>query len=215
MIMNKKEKMAAFANDLYSIEITGRSIHVTQAMKDYAIEKISKIDRFTDRIIDVHVIMDVQKLEHRCEIILKVNNLKIKSQGDSTDMYASIDEAVKRMERQVKKYLSKLHDHFSNAREEKKMQIDIITPATDDDVVYSINNEIEVNHDHVIMETYKPHKVVKQKTKPLKTLTIDEAVTKMDLSLDNFLIFRNEKTRQVQVVYRRKDGNYGVISLEG
>lgn len=213
--MNKKERMAAFANEVYSIEITGRSIQVSQPMKDYAIDKISKIDRFTDRVIDVHVIMDVQKLNHRCEIILKVNNIKIRSQADSTDMYASIDEAVKKMESQLKKYLSKIHNHFSGVREEQKMKIDVITPVTDEDVVYSINEENALNHDKKLLDTYKPHKVVKQKAKALKTLTIDEAVVKMDLSLDHFMIFRNEKTRALQVIYRRKDDNYGVITLEG
>ena len=213
--MNKKERMAAFANDVYSIEITGRTIHVTQSMKDYAIDKISKVDRFTDSIIDVHVIMDVQKLAHRCEIILKVNNLKIRAQADSTDMYASIDEAVKKMESQLKKYLRKIHNHFSPVKEERNMKIDVISPMTEEDVVYSINEENDLNHDKVLLETYKPHKVVKQKSKPLKLLTIDEAVIKMDLSLDNFMIFRNEKTRQLQVIYRRKDDNYGIMSLEG
>ena len=213
--MNKKQKMAEFANDVYKIDVTGRSIHVTPSMKDYAVEKISKINKFTDRIIDVHVIMDVQKLDHRCEIILKVNNVKIRSQADTTDMYASIDEAVKRMEAQLRRYLSKLHDHFSKAKEDEKMKIDVITPLMEDDMVYSINDQIDGDHDEHLQEIYKPHKVVKQKTKPLKSLTIDEAVLKMDLSLDHFLIFRNEKTKGLQVIYRREDGNYGIMTLDG
>lgn len=213
--MNKKQKMAEFANEMYRIDVTGRSIHVTDYMKDYAIEKISKIERISDRIIDVHVIMDVQKLIHRCEIILKVNNVKIRAQADSTDMYASIDEAVKKMEAQLKKYLGKLRDHFSQAKEVQQMQIDVITPATEEDLIDLINEEIEQENEHALESIYRPHQVVKQKTKPLKSLTIDEAITKMDLSLDNFLVFRNEKTRGLQVIYRRDDGNYGVMTLDG
>lgn len=109
--MNRKEKALEFADTEYHLHITGRHIEVTDAMKDYALEKLSKIERIMDRIIDINVIMDIQKLDHHVEIILKAGSLKITSSASSTDMYASIDQAIKKLETQVLHYKSKANDH--------------------------------------------------------------------------------------------------------
>ena len=77
--------------------MTGRHVLVTDAMKDYAVDKIVKIDRFNARIIDVTVVMDIQKLEHRVDITMKVDHIFIKASASSDNMYASIDKAVDRL----------------------------------------------------------------------------------------------------------------------
>jgi putative sigma-54 modulation protein len=212
--MNKKQKMAEFFNDVYKVSVTGRGVQVTESMKDYALEKLGKIDKFTDKIISVHVIMEIQKLDHKCDIVMNVDHVKIKAQANSTDMYASIDEAIKKLEAQLRRYLDKRHDHHAIAREERKMSIDVISPFTEEDQLDGINDKILNEKDREFEKAYRPHAVVKQKTKPLKLLTVEEAILKMDLSLDNFLVFRNEKSRKLQVIYRRDDGNYGIMNTE-
>ena len=109
--MNRKDKALEFADTEYHLHVTGRHVEITDAMKDYALEKLSKVERIMDRIIDVNVIMDIQKLDHHVEIILKAGNTKITSNASSTDMYASIDQAVKKLEAQVLHYKSKINDH--------------------------------------------------------------------------------------------------------
>ena len=96
--------------DHYSISVTGRHVQVTDAMKQYAIEKVSKIERFSDRIIDVQVTMDIQKLDHIVDIVVKVNHTLIKSHATTTDMYASINTAVQKLERQVRRYKKRLQE---------------------------------------------------------------------------------------------------------
>src|SRR5690349_1363235 len=109
--MSRKSKAAEFVEETYNISVTGRHVMVTEAMKDYAIEKASKIEKFSDRIIDMLITMDVHKLEHRVDIVLKVNDIKIKSHAITGDMYASIDLAVHKIQTQLLRYKDKLQDH--------------------------------------------------------------------------------------------------------
>lgn len=204
--MNRKAKALEFANTAYNIQITGRHVEVTDPMKDYAIEKISKIERFMNRIIDVNVIMDIQKMEHRVEIILKAGNTKITSKASSTDMYISIDQAVNKLESQILRYKSKLQNHHAKGHAVLDMTVDVLSPERTEE----IGIEGEMNQDQET-DAFQVHRVVKQETRPLKILTYEEAIMKMELSGDMFMIFKNEADQKLKVIYRRKDGNYGII----
>lgn len=202
--MNRKEKALEFANQDWDIQITGRHIDITPSMKDYAMEKISKIERFINRIIDVTVIMDTQKLDHRVEIILKFGGMKITSNASTTDMYASIDKAVDKLEAQLRRYKSKIQDHHAKGIKPIDMNVNIFQRPLDE---YEVDFEESQSED----SGFRPHQIIKQKTLPLKTLTYDEAIMKMELSQDSFLVFLSEEDRNLRVIYRCEDGNYGVI----
>lgn len=205
--MNRKTKALEFTDTAWDIQVTGRNVDITDPMKNYAIEKVSKIERFMDRIIDVNVIMDIQKLQHRVEIILKAGNLKITSHAVTTDMYVSIDQAVDKLEAQILRYKSKIQDHHAKGHAELNMPVNVISAAEieeDLDLDEGIIDKQELNR-------FKPHRVIKQEMRPLKTLTYDEAVMKMELSGDMFLVFKNEADQKLKVIYRRKDDNYGII----
>jgi putative sigma-54 modulation protein len=203
--MNRKAKALEFIDAAYNIQITGRHIEITDSMKDYAIDKISKIERFMNRIIDVNVIMDIQKLEHRVEIILKAGNIKITSKASSTDMYISIDQAVDKLEAQILRYKSKLQDHHAKDHAILNMTVNVLSPQ---EIEEDLGIDEEITED---FNRFKPHRLVKQETRPLKTLTYDEAIMKMELSGDMFMIFKNEADQKLKVIYRRKDENYGII----
>ncbi|WP_068467165.1 ribosome hibernation-promoting factor, HPF/YfiA family [Candidatus Protochlamydia phocaeensis] len=208
--MNRKERALEFVNEGYNIKITGRHVEITDPMKDYAIEKISKIERFMNRIIDVTVIMDIQRFDHRVEIILKAGNIKITSQASSQDMYASIDKAVDKLEAQIRRYKSKIQDHHAKGRAIIDMNVNILRrPAEEEE----LDLEEEVDN-ATTADQLRPHEIIKQETLPLKTLTYDEAIMKMELSNDAFLIFKNEADQKLKVIYRRKDSNYGIIEPE-
>jgi len=202
--MNRKTKALEFTDATYNIQITGRHVEITDSMKDYAIEKISKIERFMNRIIDVNVIMDIQRMDHRVEIILKAGNTKITSKASTTDMYISIDQAVNKLEAQVLRYKSKLNDHHAKGHAILNMSVNVLSPKEIENI------DEEINFDSPLTR-FKPHRVVKQETRPLKTLTYDEAIMKMELSGDAFMIFKNEEDQKLKVVYRREDENYGII----
>jgi len=211
--MKGKAKAKEFVGEGYKIHVTGRDVLVTDAMKTYAIDKVSKIERFSSRIIDVQVTMDIQKLDHRVDIVLKVDHIKIKSQASSTDMYASIDRAVEKIERQLRRYKKRIQEHTSKPLNIVDLKVNVLK-RPDEEELMDINMEIEEANQRELLERYTPHEIVSQETKPLKTLALEEAVMKMELSGDSFLIFRSEEDRKLKVIYRRDDSNFGIIEVE-
>jgi putative sigma-54 modulation protein len=205
--MNRKAKALEFVDEGYSIKITGRHVEVTDSMKAYALEKISKIERFNNRIIDVNVIMDIQKLEHRVEIILKVNDITVRSLACSNDMYASIDKAVDKIESQLRKYKTKIQDHHAKGLSAIDMKVNVWARPGKEEEEFFEEEEEEENFE----ETYEPHQIVKQEILPVKMLTDEEAIMKMELSGEAFLLFKHEADQRLKVIYRRPDGNYGII----
>lgn len=211
--MNRKEKAMEFAQEGYNISITGRNVLITDSMKDYAMEKISKIEKFNNRLIDVNVIMDIQKYEHRVEIILKVNNVVITSHASTKDMYASIDMAVDKIQRQLRKYKTRLQDYNNKNLASIDLNVSVLSQNADDDLA-EINDEIESANNKALEEDYHPHKIIAKETKQLKTLTYDEAIMKLELSGQNFLHFRSEEENKLRCIYRKRDGNLAIIDLE-
>lgn len=200
------------ANKGFNITVTGRNVHVTEPMKDYALEKISKIERFSDRIIDAMVTMDIQKLDHKVDIVLKVNHWIIKSSAVTTQMYASIDEAVHKLERQLQRHKQRIQEHQAKGLKVIDMNVNVIqSPYTDVD---EINDEIDAENRRRESNNMQPHRIVARETRALKTLSYEEAMTKMELSQDLFLVFRNEQDQKLKVMYRRSDGHFGVQEPE-
>ena len=208
--MNQKKQQTT--NQDWDIAVTGRHVAVTDAMKQYAIDKVSKIERFNTRIIDVLVTMDIQKLEHKIDIVLKVNDFRVKSRMISNDMYAAIDGAVDKIQKQIRRYKTRLQDHRAKGLAEVDMKVNVLKPV---DSVTEINDDIEEETNRRIEDELRPHQVVKQENRPLKILNNEEAVMKMELLSDyHFLVFRHEQDRRIKIIYRREDGNYGIIEPE-
>ncbi len=192
--------------------IVGRNVYVTESMKNYALDKLSKIDRFHNHIMDLHVNLDIQKLEHSCVIILKFAHLKIKVGASSTDMYATIDKAVDKLQAKIRHWKSRIQDHHKKPLSLIDMKVNVLQRPYDP--VEEINEEIENESKKEMIEEYKPSKVIGTDKRPLKILTTDEAVMKMVLSGDPFLLFRGEEDHKLKVIYRRSDGNFGIILPE-
>ncbi|MBS0648714.1 MAG: ribosome-associated translation inhibitor RaiA [Verrucomicrobia bacterium] len=196
----------------YRLTLIGRNVYVTEAMKNHAIEKLSKLDRFHQHVIDLHVTLDIQKLEHSCVVIMSFDHFKVKVAASSTDMYASIDKAVEKLKAKIDRWKSRIQDHHKKALKVVDMQINVLQRPYD--TIDDINEEIESENKKKAVQEYHPPKVIGNSKRPLKTLTTDEAIMKMELSDDGFMIFRGEEDRKLKVIYRRKDGNYGIILPE-
>lgn len=209
--MSRKTKIAEFLDAGYQITVTGRHLQVTDAMKDYALEKISKLERLSSRIIDVNVVMDVQKQQQRVEIIMNVNTVIIKSSAATGDMYASIDEATHKLGTQLQKYKEKLQNHHIISRKEIDMNVNVIEPREEE--LAEINSVIEEENLKALSNLYQSHKVVSRETRPLKKLSAEEAVMHLDLSGDLFLVYLGADNF-LKVIYRRNDGNFGIIETE-
>lgn len=212
--MNRKSKAAEFIDEEYSLNINGRNVLVTEGMKNYVMEKLAKLDKYGTRIIDIVVTMDIQRYQQQCDIIVKLNQIKIKASSSTDNMYVSIDQAVDKLQTQLKKYKQRIQDHHARPLEVVDMLVNVIRPSIEGGVS-EINDEIEAENIRKLDEEHKPHHIVKQEKKPLKFLNLDEALMKMELSGDPFLVFRNEADRRINVMYRRPDGDYGILMPEG
>ncbi|MBS0654591.1 MAG: ribosome-associated translation inhibitor RaiA [Verrucomicrobia bacterium] len=216
--MTRKQKMAEFEQG-YNIVVSGRHVHVTEAMKAYAKDKLEKLDRFGDRIIDIIVTMDIQKLEHKVDMVLKYGHTLIKSHGSSTDMYVSIDQAVNKLQAQLVKYKSRLNQHYAKGYPIIDVPVTIYGPpeeaVTDEEVdLYEVNGAIEEATKQELENSFKLHTLVRVESQPLKILTKDEAIMKMELSGAPFMVYRGEENRKLEIIYRLEDGNFGIIEPE-
>jgi putative sigma-54 modulation protein len=212
--MSRKSKALEFIQEGYNVNVIGRNLAVTDALRDYVLEKVTKLDRFGARIIDIFITMEVQKVDHKIDIVMKVNDTKIKCSANSDNMYASIDKAVDRLGQQLKKYKDKLQNHHM-PREDIEDMIVKVFKSSEDELTQDVNLDIEEENNRQLFDQFKPGELVTQEVRKLKTLTVDEALTRFELSGDAFMIFRREEDRKICVVYKRKDGHFGLIEAEG
>ncbi len=193
----------------YNISITGRHVLVTEAMKTHAFEKVSKIEQFSKEIIDIHITMDIQRQEHRVDILVMVGHFVIKTHASTPDMYASIDKAVDKLVARLNRYQSKMHEHHNKKLSTIELEVDVIRSTFTE--VDEVNDAIEEENFKALADGFSHH-IVKTERQTLKMLTADEAVMKMDLSGDTFLVYRSQEEQKTKVIYRRKSGDYGVIT---
>lgn len=200
------------AQDYYNISITGRHVMVTDAMKKHALDKLAKLERVAHHIVDVHVIMDIQKLEHRVDIVIKFSHVKIKVHAASEDMYVSIDRAVDKLQMQIRRYKERIQNHHAKGLSFVEMNVDVIAaPSSEEE---EVNEDIEILNRQEMVQNYLPHEVVKSEVRLLKTLSHSEVIMKMELSQDQFLLYRSEEDNKLKLIYRREDGHYGIIQPE-
>ncbi len=205
-------KSKKFENEGYTIYIVGKHIEVTDALRNYVWEKLSRIERITDQIIDVHVVLDAQKLEKTCSILMNFIRFHIKVQAGKDNMYEAIDKAVDRVTRLIRRYKSKLQSYRNKDLTAVDIHVNVIQPLKDD--LRAINDEIEAENVQTEAKKYQLHQVVAKETMPLKTLTQDEAIMKMEITSDPFMIYRSEEDQKLKVIYRREDENYGLVQIQ-
>lgn len=201
-----------FANETYNISIVGKHFQITDAIKAYVFEKISKVEKIADHIIDVMVTLDTQKLEHSCSILMNFVHFHIKVAASTDNIYSAIDKASDRIIKLIRKYKTKLQSYRNKDTSTIDIHVNVIQPLHDE--LKEINDEIEAENAREKGDQYKLHEVVAQEMMPLKTLTQDEAVMKMEITDDPFLIYKSEEDQKIKVIYRRKDKNYNLVNVQ-
>ena len=183
-----------------NVSITGRHMEMTDALREHVQSSLDKVEHRFDRVMDVNVVLSVQRRAHIAEINLHANGLRVNAKESSDDMYASIDSAVNKIERQVTKHKDRIQRHKPRAiREERDIEHQVIEFAL-------AESDGDSGHDESA-----EHQVIHREKIPLKALTVNEAVFQLDLLHDSFLVFSNVETQQVNVVYSRDDGTFGLI----
>ncbi len=205
-------KTNKFANEGYTIYVVGKNIEITDAIRNYVFEKLSRVERIADQIIDVTVTLDSQKLEKSCSIMMNFIRFHIKVSASTDNLYASIDRAVDKLTKLIRRYKTKLQSYRNKDVSTVDIHVNVIQALKDD--LKAINDEIEAETARIEEEKYQLHQVVAKEMMPLKTLTQDEAIMKMEITDDPFLIFRSEEDHKIKVIYRREDRNYGLVQIQ-
>jgi putative sigma-54 modulation protein len=170
--------------------ITGRNIDVTPGLRAAIEEKIGKLDRYFNPDTEVIVTLSVQKDRQKIEVTIPLKGRTIRAEESSSDMYVSLDLVEEIIERQMKKYKNKLIDKKQSAQAFSSL---------------FLNEEYE-SDDEI--------KIVKLKKFGVKPMDPEEACVQMELLGHSFYVFLNAETEEVNVVYKRKNGTYGLIEPE-
>jgi putative sigma-54 modulation protein len=173
--------------------ISGKNIEVTNALQQKVMEKLSKLDKFFIAETEAQVTLSVEKLRHMIEVTIPFQGTILRAEVDEKDMYAAIDEVVDVLERQLLKHKNRLRDRHRNNSPFQQDFIAAFKGQKEDE--YAI-------------------KIKRTKRFAIKPMDAEEAAMQMDLLGHNFFVFRNGETNEVNVVYKRKNGTYGLIEPE-
>ena len=202
------------------IQVTGRHVSVTEAMKEYCRRKVASLHLDYPKIIEVQVILDVQKYRHTAEVILHCSNhITLEASSESNDMYASIEQVLDRIERRMRKYKTRLMQKHRPRRhgvqhlEEKVLRWEWLERLAELEQNGTEESPLELAKEEQEQQQEEQHgpEVVHTEKYPVKPMFIDEAVLQMEMSNKQFLVFLNAKTEKVTVLYRRKTGDFGLI----
>ena len=202
------------------IQVTGRHVSVTEAMKEYCRRKVASLHLDYPKIIEVQVILDVQKYRHTAEVILHCSNhITLEASSESNDMYASIEQVLDRIERRMRKYKTRLMQKHRPRRhgvqhlEEKVLRWEWLERLAELEQNGTEESPLELAKEEQEQQQEEQHgpEVVHTEKYPVKPMFIDEAVLQMEMSNKQFLVFLNAKTEKVSVLYRRKTGDFGLI----
>ncbi|WP_440896329.1 ribosome hibernation-promoting factor, HPF/YfiA family [Amphibacillus sp. Q70] len=176
--------------------IRGENVEVTGAIKNYIEKKVSKLERYFDTppTSDVNVNLSVYNEEQRIEITIPMTNLLLRAEEKNTDLYAAIDLVVDKLERQIRKYKTKINRRTRQKGAPKHVFAEMETNSVD---------QAEDGDDSL--------EIVRTKRFNLKPMDSEEAVLQMDMLGHSFFVFTNAESGDTNVVYRRHDGKYGLI----
>lgn len=168
--------------------IRGNKIDVTKAINDYIKEKLSKLDKYLDNSSEVEAkaVISAKGKDQKVEVTIWSGKYNIRAEETHSDLYAAIDLVVEKLEKQFRKYKSKLSS--------KKVVKEEYMPMIED-----------------YFEADEEEKIVRRKEIFLKPIDEEEAITEMELLGHSFFVFKNIETNKINVLYKRNDGDYGII----
>ena len=170
------------------VTVNGRHIEVTDSLKQYATEKFGKLDKYLPKAVQVIITLSVvKKVHHIAEAAIKSNGLLIQASEETEEMYSAIDLLIEKIERRVRRYKEKLVDHKHQGNKAETALSS--SPPSEDRIP----------------------QIIRTKRFDLKPMLPEEAVMQMELLDKDFFIFANAGSGLVNVIYKRKDGNVGLI----
>ncbi len=175
-----------------TLNIRGNKIEITNAIKSYIEEKLKKLDKYFEdpETINASVVVRMSGIDQIIEVTIPIKNAVLRAEERDKDLYAAIDFVSDKLERQIRKNKTRMH-HKNN----KEM----------------MNAFVDFN---VSEEESTEGTIVKRKTFDAKPMSEEEAMLQMSLLGHDFFIFKDSETNSSAVIYRRKDGNFGIIEMQ-
>lgn len=184
---------------MFRYNVRGENIEVTEAIRDYVEKKVGKLERYFNEMPEAtaHVNLKVYtEKTAKVEVTIPLPYLVLRAEETSPDLYASIDLVVDKLERQIRKFKTKIN---RKARETALVKTEEAAFFNNDTVEEANENELDI---------------VRTKRLSLKPMDSEEAVLQMNMLGHNFFIFEDAETNGTSIVYRRKDGKYGLIETD-
>jgi putative sigma-54 modulation protein len=181
------------------VNITFRNMFATDALRNHVHDKLSKVvDKYLDKVTEAHVTLSLERYLHQADINLHAGQFHVRGKDKSEDMYASIDIAIDKIERQLKKHKERLKSH-------RPAHIHQSGPVRVRYEIFSAKEEFDGFQSEVI----------RTDEFLAKPMSVEEALVQMDLLNNDFLVFTRPETAEVNVIYRRRDGSFGLIAPAG
>jgi putative sigma-54 modulation protein len=166
--------------------VTFRNTKPTEGLRQHALDKVERISKFIRRPIEAHVILSVVKRRQIAEVLVKANHLNLTAKEETADLYSAIDMAVSKLERQAKKHASKVKNHKGvNSAAANAPASEVRLPS-----------------------------VARARRVAVRSMSVDDAVLDLERSKAEFYFFENARNGALSMLFRRPDGNYGLIEPE-
>jgi putative sigma-54 modulation protein len=173
------------------ISFTFRHMEPSTELRSYVEEKVYKVKKYFDSPVEAHIVLKIEKFRHIADMTLSIDGSKIKAVDESSDMYSSIDQAMDKIEEQLRRLMSRKKEY----RLENIKGSDLLI------------NDVETQEGHV----ESGPTIIKAERVDIKPMDINEAAMQMDMSKRNFFVFSNSKSKSINIIYKRNDGNLGLI----
>ena len=176
-----------------NLQLRGKNTEVTEGLRNYVEKRFAKLEKYFTREMTGTVTLIIERNEHIIEATIPINRFILRAEESSHDMYTSIDNVVEKIERQVRKYKTRVN------RKGKQVGMDYLP--------FTTTEEPESTEEDVISND----RIEKTKTFVVKPMDVEEAIMQLELVDHDFFVFLNDKTDEIEVVYRRKGNKYGLI----
>ena len=173
------------------ISFTFRHMEPSTELRSYVEEKVYKVKKYFDSPVEAHIVLKIEKFRHIADMTLSIDGNKIKAVDESGDMYSSIDQVMDKIEEQLRRLMSRKKEY----RLENIKGTDLLI------------NGVETQEDQVESEPT----IIRAERVDIKPMDINEAAMQMNMSKRNFFVFSNSKSKSINIIYKRNDGNLGLI----
>ena len=173
------------------VSVTFRNTGSESWFKDYATERLSKLQKYIDKPVEAHVVLSVEKFRNVAEINIMAKGINLVGKEEAKDMQLAIDNVIDKIERQIKKHKEKSREHKSNTNRAEEMGGLRAAPAA--------------------FEEESKLRIVETRRVVLKPMSLEEAILEMEATRNRFVIYRDAHSENISVIYRRDDGNFALL----